>query len=347
MNATDFRFGFRVLGDCRQPRRLVVAAEAMSAYAAADPRCDLERESYLSAFQFAADFAAHLRTTGSSANFAGATWAPWLWWDIDAADDLPAALAGARRLCVLLTDTLHVAEDDVLAFYSGSKGFHVGVPTALWAPAPGPDFHRIARRFAEAVATRAGATIDTGVYDKVRCFRAPNSRHPKGGKHKRHLSVDELMHLSIDAVLKLAEGPAPFDLPTPTYRSEPAAVQWAEAAAAVQLDAQARAERFARGDVPTRLNRSTLRFIAEGASPNDRHRMTYSSAANLAELGATLPLCVALLEEAGLDCGLPPLDVRRAIENGWASAQAIVRDVCAATQGEVVAVHPAPEGGAR
>lgn len=342
MNAADFRFGFRVLGDCRQPRRLVDAGAALAAYAACDPRAECHREAYLSAFAFGADFRDHLGATGSTARFSGPCWAPWIWFDVDREGDLPAALDDARRLCVVLTDKLGIAEDDVLAFLSGGKGFHLGVPSAVWQPAPGGNFHRIARRFAEAAAELAGVTIDAGVYDKVRCFRAPNSRHPRTGLHKRRLSVDELMHLGADRITELARRPEPFEIPEPTRRSERGAALWAEAAGQVRREIEARAGRLVSGDVPSKLNRATLDFIREGAAVGDRHRLLYSAAANLGELGAPLPLCFALLEESALDCGLPPSDARRAIENGWASAQPIIRDVCGAFGGEVIAVQPAP-----
>ncbi|MBN2559403.1 MAG: DNA primase [Phycisphaerae bacterium] len=346
MNSTDFRFGFRVLGDCRQPRRLVDAGAALAAYASCDERAELHREAYLSAFQFGGGFREHLERTGSTANFAGACWAPWPWWDVDRDGDLPAALNDARRLCVHVGDKLDVRDDDTLVFLSGSKGFHVGIPAALWAPDPGRDYHKVARRFAEIVAEQAGATIDAGVYDKVRCWRAPNSRHPRTALHKRRLPVDEQLHLRIDAILKLAEHPAPFELPAPSYRSEPTAALWTKAAEQVQAEADARAGRLVNGDTPARLNRATLDSIRDGAATGDRHRLLYSAAANLAELGAPLPLYVALLKESALDCGLSPRDVRRGIQCGWASVQPDAAEVCEAVSGEVVDVQPAPASAA-
>ena len=111
----------------------------------------------------------------------------------------------------------------------------------------------------------------------------------------------------------------------------------------MRRETTARAERLASGDVPDKLNRTTLDFIRDGAAKGDRHRLCYSAAANLAELGAPLPLCVALLTEAALDAGLPPSDVRRAVENGWTSAQPVVREVCETFKGEVIAVRPATQ----
>lgn len=335
---TKYLYGFRVLGDCRQPRRLVDWSAAFAAYAACDARAECGREAYLSAFTFADDFRAHLTATGSTAGYARASWAPWIWFDVDREGDLPAALDDTRRLCAVLTDQLGVNDDDTLAFLSGGKGFHLGIPSALWAPAPGPDFHKIARRFAEGVAELAGVAIDTGVYDRVRCFRAPNSRHPKTGLHKRHLTVDELMNLGAGAILALAEAPAEFELPQPTYQSKAALALWAKATTEVHQQAEANAARRVNVDQPGRLNRSTLTFIRDGAGIGDRHRLLYSAAANLAELGASLPLCFALLEESALDAGLTPTDTRRAIENGWASVQSGVATTCTTFTGEVVGV---------
>lgn len=321
LSPSEFRFGFRVLGDCRQPRRPVDAAAALFGYSECDERAELQRESYLSAFQFAADFRANLSATGSLKGFAGACWSPWIWIDVDAAGDLPAALDTARRLGVLLTDSLGVRDDDALIFFSGSKGFHVGIPSALWTPDPGGEFHRVAKCFAAALAERVVATIDAGVYDRVRCFRAPNSRHPKTGLHKRRLSVGELMHLSAERIIELAVKPKPFELPAPQYRSEPAAALWAEAAERARRDAEAAAQRraaLADGRDRAKLNRRTLEFIRAGAAEGHRHRLLFSAARNLAEFGCPQALAHALLTDAALDCGLSPSDVRRQIECGLA-----------------------------
>lgn len=65
-----------------------------------------------------------------------------------------------------------------------------------------------------------------------------------------------------------------------------------------------------------RLNRATLDFIRDGADQGDRHRLLFSAAANLAELGCPSALAHALLTEGALDSGLPPAEVRRQIECG-------------------------------
>ncbi len=212
-------------------------------------------------------------------------------------------------------------EDALLLFFSGGKGAHVGLP-ATWNPAPSVTFHRTARRFAEGLAAVAGVTIDTGVYDKVRLFRAPNSRHPKTGLHKRRLSLDELLHLDADRIRQLAIEPEPFEPSNVTVIDDQAAADWQAAVQAVERDAEGKAlRRAAVADGTPRLNRATFEFIRDGAGRGDRHRLLFSAAANLAEFGCPPALAHALLSEAALDSGLTPSDVRRQIECGLSHAQ--------------------------
>lgn len=312
-------YAFRIVGPTWERRRLVDAGSAFQGYAACDDRAEVEREAYLSAFHFGEDFRDLLESTGSTAGFAGACWSAWLWFDIDRADDLDAALLGARRLTCFTLERFRSLDDSrLLAFYSGSKGFHIGIPSSVWGPAPSVDFHRVARRFAERIAELAKVTIDSGVYDRVRAFRAPNSRHPKRGRHKRRLSHGELMGLSINRILQLAERPEPFDLLAPPDRDEQAAADWFDACRQVKQEAEVKAKRRAESSGTPTLNRLTLNFIRDGADHGDRHRLLFSAAANLAEFGCPPALAHALLTDAALDSGLPPGDVHRQIACGLA-----------------------------
>jgi hypothetical protein len=317
MTTASVRYGFRVVGSKTGRRRLVDAAAAFAAYCACDPRAEPERESYLSAFTYGEDFRRHLEKTGSTKGYSGPCGAPWLWWDIDREDDPEHALRDARRLASFILDRYPVLDDDdLLAFFSGSKGYHVGLPT-FWGPPPSVFFNRAARRFAESLAAWAGANIDAGVYDRVRLFRAPNSRHPKTGLHKRRLTHDELMGLSLDGIRRLAEQPEPFDLPATAATCEQAAADWqAAVTTACQQSEERKLCRAAVADGSPRLNRATLDFIRDAADQGDRHRLLFSAAANLAEFACPPALAHALLTEAALDSGLTPADVRRGIDCG-------------------------------
>jgi hypothetical protein len=272
------------------------------------------REAYLSAFSFGEDFRELLEREGSVRGFPGPCWAPFVWWDIDREGDLATALKDARTLALSLDGRYGTHEDDLLIFFSGSKGFHLGLPTALWTPRPSSTFNKVARSFAEAAAERAGMRTDAGVYDKVRAFRAPNSRHPKTGLHKRRLSLEELLGLTLSRIEELARAPEPFELPAPTYRSDQAA-DWTAAEQRVESQAQARTQ--VRGSAAgSKLTRQTRDFLCNGAEEGDRHRLLFSAAANLAELGCPPELAHELLSEPALDSGLPPREVHRQIDCG-------------------------------
>jgi len=313
----DFPYGFRIVGATRERRRLVDAAAAFRAYAECDPRAECDKEGYLSAFRFGEDFRLLLTETGSTAGFTGACWSPVVWFDLDS-EELHYAHNDAAALVAMLSERYAVAETELPVFFSGSKGFHIGVPTAMWRPEPSGMFNKVCRRFAENVAELAAVTIDTGVYDAVRTFRAPNSRHPKTGLHKRWLPADVLSG-RLDGILELAREPAPFKMPSPAGTSEQAAVDWQAAVDQACGESEAKAQRLAAGNGEASLNRQTLEFIHDGAIEGDRHRLLFSAAANLAEFRCPSVLAHALLDEAGLDCGLTPKDVRRQIKCGLAS----------------------------
>lgn len=310
-------FGFRIVGNLHNERRLVDASAAFVAYSQCDDRAEVNREAYLSAFCFGAEFEQLLTSTGSPKGYSGDCWSPWLWFDIDR-DNIDAALSDCQTLASLLIERYSLDDDALLLFYSGSKGFHVGLPLSLCGSLPPSKlFNAACRRLAEALASRAGVAIDSGVYDKIRAFRAPNSRHGKTGRYKRFLDLDSLISLPASRIVELAAVPWAFELPEAPAENSQAVIDWQESLAIVSTEEAATTERRS---YPTEsgaaLNRSTMDFIRDGATTGDRHRTLFSAAANLAEFGCGFDLARALLSEAALDSGLPPADVRRQIQCG-------------------------------
>lgn len=355
MSADTFNVGFRIVGPCTGERRRVKAAETFAAYCRCDTRAGVEQEAYLSAFQFDDGFAEHLARTGSPAGFAGSTWAPFVWLDIDrdeSAGGIARALADTKRLVNTLDERFGVPPCVLVPFVSGGKGLHLGIPTALWAPSASADFHAVARQFAETVAAAAGVAVDVGVFDRVRAFRAPNSRHPKSGLHKRYVPVDMLDVITVNGVLSLARTPEAFDVPSTdgVESADMLVAVWERAGRAVAEKAAAAEQRrveIASGGRAASVNKLTRAFLVGEVEVGDRHRLLYSASANLAELGCPLPAVRALLTEPALDLGLPPKDVARQIECGHASARPIVAHAAAALGGTVTnIVHPGPAGAA-
>lgn len=299
---------------------MVDASAALSGYAACVDKAEVTSEAYLSAFQFGAEFRCHLELTGSTKGYNGPCWSPWIWWDIDRETDIEAATRDARRLCIELVNRCDLDGDELLIFYSGSKGYHVGLPTSLWSPQPSVAFNKLSRRFAENVAESLGIEVDGGIYDKVRAFRAPNSRHPKTGLHKRRLTLGELLHVSPSGIVERAGEPVPFELPEPPPPCDQATTDWQAATERVKAAATANRQRRLGTNGSATLNRRTMEFIRDGVQVGDRHRLLFSAAANLAEFRCPAALAHALLTEPGLDAGLSPKDVRRQVECGLSCA---------------------------
>src|SRR5262249_13369778 len=151
---------YRIVGNLATRRRLVDAGVALATYAACHPQAEVDREAYLSAFWFGADFRDYLSQIGVPKGYNGICWTPFVWWDIDSAARPPRALNEARRLAGAILERYRSLDDDaLLLFFSGAKGFHVGLPT-FWVPAPSLDFNRVARQFAEGFAQLASVSID-------------------------------------------------------------------------------------------------------------------------------------------------------------------------------------------
>lgn len=313
MTRPDYSFGFRVVGPVSGARRLVDAAAAFAGHCAADPRAEPCREVYLSAFAFGPAFREYLEARGTTKGYAGPCWSPWLWLDIDRPGDPAAALTDARRLAgFVLGRYPKLGEDDLPTFFSGGKGYHLGVPLTH-NPDPSPDFHRVAGRLAAGLAAGAGVAVDASIYDRVKLFRAPNSRHPRTGLHKRPLTHRELFGLTPARVAELAREPAPCEVPVVGDLIPELEQDWDEADTAVRADAAARAtDRPAGG----RVQRETLDFIREGAPEKERALRLFRAAANLRECGVPPGTVAELLTEAGLDSRLPPAEVARQIGCG-------------------------------
>jgi hypothetical protein len=308
-------FAFRILGGTDNQRHVVDYAAAFRAYCAADPAARPEIPAYLSAFNFGDQFRHLMESTGSVRGYDGPVGIASVKWDIDREGDLDAALRDARILAVCLADDYDVDDGHLLIGFSGSKGFHLELPVG-WTIDPTPCANLVCRKFAQTIADEVGITIDIGVYDRVRPFRAWNSKHPKTGRHKTKIKLDDLLNATPKWITDRAAGPIPFEPPAPM--SSPSLVAaWEGASLAVRHQEEERQSRQS-GRSDASINALTRRFIIDSTEVEvgSRHARLFSAAANLAEFATVTDLVHALLTEPGLDTGLSPREVRRQIECG-------------------------------
>ena len=313
-DSPEYHFGFRTEGRDAE-RKLTDWQTAFMAHVEADPRAMTAGECFLSHFMFPDEFQTYLETRGSTAGYTGPTWAEWLVFDIDVENDINEALTQARRLAAWLVDTFKLDPDDLMIFYSGSKGFHVLIASSIWDGKPAENFHEYARRFAERLATDAGVKIDSGIYARVNLLRAPNSRHKKTGRFKVELTYDELMKLKPEAIFAIAAEPREGWIPDTPEQNTEAALLWSQTVQAVEREKREQAEkRSAPGTA--KLNPTTRAVLVEGSFLGDRHRELFSAAANFAEFSSVEELAFALLTPCGLNSGLTASDVQRQIACG-------------------------------
>lgn len=308
------RYGLLVRGGHDAPRKLVDYAKAWHAFIECSDAMPAG-ECYLSAFQFGADLAAHMRSRQSERGFNGEHSATYLPFDIDR-ENLAEALDATRRIATCLVTFYQVTEDGLFIAFSGRKGFHILVPTCLVVAKPHVAFCKFVRRFAETVAAKAGTAIDSSIYTATRLFRAPNSRHAETGLYKRQLTYAELMAFGADRVREVAKAPAPVELADDVASNFEIAADWNTAIRSVTDELAARTERRAavsNGTTEPHLNALTLAFIRDGADNGERATRLFSAAANLFEFGAAEALVEAILSPAALDCGLAPCEVSKQI----------------------------------
>lgn len=318
--------GFRVLDTVENPRKPIDWRQAFLAYLEADERAECHRVAFLSLFHFGREFVEHVGRCGSVKGFTGPVGADWLAFDLDRTD-LEAARRDACRLVAFLLERYRLNEDEVLPFFSGSKGFHATLPAELvGSPAPCTDFAAVAGEFCGRVAAGAGVAIDS-IYDSMRLFRAPNSKHGKTGFFKVPLTWRELSCLSAARIQELAREPRCRELKEAPPPCPVAVSDWQAAEAAVR-NRKARPPQAVEREPA--LNAITWAVLADGIIEQGgggtvgldgkpaagRHKTLFAVAADLGGLGCSPELAAALLLDIGLRSGLPRADVTRAIGNG-------------------------------
>jgi len=242
---------------------------------------------YVSMFRFPESYLKHWQSTGSVAGIEGIPcFADFVWFDVDN-PSLEQALVDARQLLINLDKHEPGISVHAAIYFSGAKGFHIGVPSQLFGLEPAVDLNVTIRRIAMAIA--GVVKIDTAIYDKNRLWRIPNTVNSKSGLYKIPLTYNEFASWSIEQIREKARQPHGEARPLLTYEGQyqpiPALV---ELAARLAIDAAVGKEtggselKYGSGDwvtqtianiVPGNRNSSFARIIGKyhrsGFSPAD------------------------------------------------------------------------------
>lgn len=104
----------------------------------------------------------------------------YVWFDFDSPDGGLLALEDARAFAAWINAAA------LFFAYSGSKGFHVGVPWSYFGLEPSPHVGEKLNRLAKKL-KKTYPTLDTTVFNPSRKFRVLGSKHPKTGLYKLKL----------------------------------------------------------------------------------------------------------------------------------------------------------------
>ena len=364
MHSELYPNGFSCQGVAVRQKQRIKWLETFKAACSCNPFFVNQTDYFLSLFLFDDGLIEHFRQTGNSIKgYSGACYCPFLWWDIDK-PDLSDALSDVRRLVTYLTQTPADSDSDsglivpdtesILLFFSGSKGFHVGDPIAVFGDCvkPGKAFPGQFKAAAIEIARRAGVEIDKSVYDRQRLFRCPNSKHGKTGLYKIPLSYWEITTaLNIDEIRQRAQRPRRLvwveseldkvDIDavrfSPAVKPVPGAVAlWNETQAdmfsALLSMGQASAKdteqpeavsqyaacvnRFPDGSSVPRLRRETLDFIQHGAQKGERAVRLFRAVADCCRCGWNRQAVESIFFDLGNQVGLSWSEIRKQIEGG-------------------------------
>lgn len=147
------------------------------------------------------------KNSNSISDYKGDCFADIIWFDIDF-DDLEKAQETSLKLVKHLNDKYSIRYSQTMKYFSGKKGFHIGIPIGFIEGVEMSDkFPVRVKSFCSFIASEIGIKIDTAIYNHTRLFRLPNSMHHESGLYKIPLTVSELFESSVDEIKLLAAEP--------------------------------------------------------------------------------------------------------------------------------------------
>jgi hypothetical protein len=88
-------------------------------------------------------------------------------------------------------------------YFSGSKGFHILIPTPIFGLKPGDELHAIVKSLVHKISDNI-LIYDNSLYDKIQVYRLPHTKHSSTGAYKVPLYYGELSK-GIDCIRGMSE----------------------------------------------------------------------------------------------------------------------------------------------
>ncbi|SDI15009.1 Primase C terminal 1 (PriCT-1) [Alteribacillus persepolensis] len=160
-------------------------------------------EAYMTFFRYNEEIVDHFQEKQTVKGYQGNAYADWLPIDIDS-DDLYEA-QDYVQLFIQNLEEYDIDPNCCRFYFSGSKGFHIMIPSGVFGATPDPLIHKRFRKIAE-VLTK-GIKTDMSIYNKTRIFRLPNTINGKSGLYKIELYPFQISNSDIQTILEQAKQP--------------------------------------------------------------------------------------------------------------------------------------------
>jgi len=180
----------------------------------------LDYTAYTSMFYFDNEMVEYFNINKSVKGYKGRVYADYIWFDFDIKEK--QTLDEVRNeVCFFLRNLLNnygVSMKHSVKYFSGGKGFHIGIPAKLVGGiSPSNRLPDHVKNFVLKL-TENIKSIDTGIYNHTRLFRIPNSKHNTSGYYKVGVYTNEFFDFDdIREILNYAKEPR-LDY-TPEYRA--------------------------------------------------------------------------------------------------------------------------------
>lgn len=283
------------------------------------------RECYATICRFPQAYHEHVSKEKTVSGYNGTAYSDTLWIDIDS-KDLEQALNEAAATSVALVGHWSVHPDDLKIFFSGKKGFHLGVPVETFGAEPSPHLPRALGVLAQRIAEQTGIKIDPAIYKTNSLLRLPNTINAKSGLYKIQLAHYELT--SVDEIKERARKPRTEKLPEgPRAYNDVLANLWQNTIETLARDSKNDRELpvlqpGGLSEVP-RFDKICMHRMMKGVGVGSRNEVALRLAVHFRQKGMPLSMVEsAMLEwnrynEAPLE-EISLLDTtRRAFENGY------------------------------
>lgn len=160
---------------------------------------------YISLFPYDAGIINHVETNKSVSGYSGLHYCPAIIIDIDN-EDLETSRLDAVSLIKRLNEYYLLSTDDIRIFFSGNKGFHIGLHQKIFGQLPAhKEIAQFVKKFV-AELSQGIASVDLKIYEPMRIFRCTNSINDKSGLYKIPINFGELSG-SIESIRELAKTP--------------------------------------------------------------------------------------------------------------------------------------------